>query len=70
MSTERRHLIYRGKVVLSIVSSITFHFGGIFLPRASFPKQLYSTLYACFGALSEPKICSPKWKVINDTMLS
>jgi hypothetical protein len=55
---------------LSIVSSITFHFGGIFLPRASFPKQLYSTLYACFGALPEPKICSPKWKVIDDTILS
>jgi len=60
----------RTLVTFSIVSLITFQFGGIFLPRASFPKQLYSTLYACFGALPEPKTCSQNWKVINDTVLN
>jgi hypothetical protein len=54
----------------SIVSSITFHFGEQIFASGKAPKQAYSVLYNCFGNEARGKKMPPKWKVIDDTMLS
>ena len=52
------------------MSLITFHFGEqVFIPGKAL-KQAYSVLYNCFGNAARGKKMPPKWKVINDTMLS
>ncbi len=55
-----------GVVSLSIVSSITFHFGEQIFGSGKAPKQAYSVLYNCFGNEAQGKKMPPKWKVIDD----